>query len=72
MYMLYSISMGFYLVYCRDDIQSGKLGSPPLMQILHMLKPHRWFAAHLHVRFDALVEHAAAATAEKATTETDR
>ena len=49
----------------REDIASGKLGSPPLMQMLRMLKPKRWFAAHLHVRFDALVEHADTASAEK-------
>ena len=55
----------------REDIASGKLGSPPLMQMLRMLKPKRWFAAHLHVRFDALVEHADTAPAEK-TTDTEK
>jgi lariat debranching enzyme len=43
--------------FFRDDIQSGKLGSPPLMNLLRNLKPAWWFAAHLHVRFEASVQH---------------
>ena len=43
--------------YFKADMASGKLGSPPLMELLRMLKPRRWFAAHLHVRFDAVVPH---------------
>lgn len=38
-------------------MDSGKLGSPPLMQLLTMLKPLYWFAAHLHVKFEAVVPH---------------
>lgn len=43
--------------YFKDDIDSGKLGSPPLMHLLDLLKPSYWFSAHLHVRFSAVVPH---------------
>lgn len=43
--------------YFRDDMQSGKLGNPPLMHLLHSIKPSYWFAAHLHVKFAATVIH---------------
>lgn len=43
--------------YFKDDIETGKLGSPPLMHILQILKPSFWFAAHLHVKFPAVVPH---------------
>jgi len=41
----------------RDDVKKGVLGSPPLMSLLHTLKPEWWFAAHLHCRFEAHVMH---------------
>jgi hypothetical protein len=43
--------------FFRGDIQSGRLGSPPLMSLLQNLKPSWWFAAHLHTRFEARVQH---------------
>jgi hypothetical protein len=43
--------------YFRDDIQTGKLGNPPLMHLLQSIKPAYWFAAHLHVKFAATVPH---------------
>ncbi|KAF9265672.1 DBR1-domain-containing protein [Marasmius fiardii PR-910] len=43
--------------YFRAEIESGTLGSPPLMGLLHTLKPEWWFSAHLHCRFDATVVH---------------
>ena len=46
--------------FLRSDIQSGELGSPPLMGLLHTLRPQWWFAAHLHTRYAATVVHAGA------------
>jgi lariat debranching enzyme len=43
--------------FFRGDIQSKQLGSPPLMSLLRNLKPSWWFAAHLHTRFEARVQH---------------
>ena len=43
--------------FFRADVDSGALGSPPLMGLLRQLKPQWWFAAHLHVRFEAAVLH---------------
>ena len=39
------------------QVQNGTLGSPPLLDLLKILKPTYWFAAHLHVKFAALVKH---------------
>ncbi|KAK7439403.1 lariat debranching enzyme [Stygiomarasmius scandens] len=41
----------------RQEINTGTLGSPPLMGLLRTLKPEWWFSAHLHVRFEATVVH---------------
>ncbi|KAF8438115.1 DBR1-domain-containing protein [Boletus edulis BED1] len=43
--------------FFRQDINSGNLGSPPLMGLLQTLRPDWWFAAHLHVRFEAVIIH---------------
>jgi len=43
--------------FFRQDINSGNLGSPPLMGLLQTLRPNWWFSAHLHVRFEAVVKH---------------
>ncbi|EKM50346.1 uncharacterized protein PHACADRAFT_264976 [Phanerochaete carnosa HHB-10118-sp] len=43
--------------FFRADIDKGQLGSPPLMGLLRQLRPHWWFAAHLHARFEAFVRH---------------
>ncbi|KAH6908498.1 lariat debranching enzyme [Coprinopsis sp. MPI-PUGE-AT-0042] len=43
--------------FFEADIQSGRLGSPPLMGLLQTIQPQWWFAAHLHVRFEASVQH---------------
>ena len=43
--------------YFEEDIRTGKLGSPPLMALLKLLKPTYWFAAHMHVKFAAIVPH---------------
>ncbi|KAF5327322.1 hypothetical protein D9619_004265 [Psilocybe cf. subviscida] len=41
----------------RRDVETGLLGSPPLMELLRTLRPEWWFAAHMHTRFEATVEH---------------
>ena len=33
------------------------IGSPPLMDILRLLRPSLWFAAHLHTKFAAVIPH---------------
>ncbi|KXN81194.1 Lariat debranching enzyme [Leucoagaricus sp. SymC.cos] len=43
--------------FLRPDIDSGDLGSPPLMGLLTTIKPEWWFSAHLHVRYEATVIH---------------
>ncbi|XP_016971365.1 lariat debranching enzyme [Drosophila rhopaloa] len=39
------------------DMESGKLGSLPLEELLKAVQPAYWFAAHLHCKFAALVPH---------------
>ena len=43
--------------FLRSDVESGNLGSPPMMGLLKTLKPAWWFSAHLHVRYEAKVTH---------------
>jgi len=40
-----------------DDVEHNRLGNPATMELLHELKPKFWFAAHMHVKFEALVQH---------------
>lgn len=44
--------------FFQQEIQSNSLGSPAGEFLLFQLKPQHWFAAHLHVKFAALVRHA--------------
>ncbi|KAG1444840.1 hypothetical protein G6F55_012184 [Rhizopus delemar] len=39
------------------DVLSNSLGSSPNEVLLYNLKPARWFAAHLHVRYEAEINH---------------
>jgi lariat debranching enzyme len=38
-------------------VQQNCLGSPPNNELLELLQPKWWFAAHLHVKFKATVQH---------------
>lgn len=44
-------------VFLREEIESDTLGSMPGKELLHLLKPDYWFAAHMHVMFPAIVPH---------------
>lgn len=43
--------------FFKEEIDRGSLGSPPAEKLLNKLKPKYWFAAHLHCKFAALVDH---------------
>lgn len=43
--------------FFEKEIQTDTLGSPPLLEVLKILKPDYWFSAHLHVKFAAVVDH---------------
>jgi lariat debranching enzyme len=43
--------------FFRDEVQQNSLGSPPLHELLELMQPKWWFAAHLHVKFKATVQH---------------
>ena len=43
--------------FFRQEIQNNCLGSPPNRELLLALQPQWWFAAHLHVKFHAVVQH---------------
>lgn len=40
-----------------NEIQNQCLGNPLLEPLVGNLKPRHWFSAHLHVRFEAVVNH---------------
>lgn len=42
--------------FFRLDIEKGELGSPVNQRLLEILQPDHWFSAHLHVRFEAVVQ----------------
>lgn len=44
--------------FFREEVARNDLGSPANEEILNTLKPRFWFCAHLHVRFEATVDHA--------------
>ncbi len=43
--------------FFRQEVERNELGSPAHEDLLYTLKPRYWFAAHLHVKFEALVRH---------------
>lgn len=44
--------------FFREEVRRNDLGSPANEELLNALKPRHWFCAHLHVRFEATVDHA--------------
>jgi lariat debranching enzyme len=41
----------------REDSNNGRLGSIAARFVLNRLRPAFWFSAHLHVKFNAVVQH---------------
>lgn len=42
----------------RESIDTNRFGNPGGERLLKRLRPVRWIAGHMHIRFEALVEHA--------------
>ncbi|EEP79802.1 hypothetical protein UREG_04648 [Uncinocarpus reesii 1704] len=40
-----------------EDAETGKLGSPAARYVLDRLRPAHWFSAHLHVKYESILEH---------------
>lgn len=40
--------------FFTDEVNTGTLGSPPLLELMKVLKPKYWFSAHLHVKFSCV------------------
>lgn len=49
--------------FFKADIASEELGCPGCEHLLKVLKPKRWFSAHLHCAFEATIPHAGGAEA---------
>lgn len=43
--------------FLRGEIANDTFGNPGATQLLNRLQPKFWFAAHIHVKFPALVRH---------------
>ncbi|KAG8895270.1 hypothetical protein FRC00_007672, partial [Tulasnella sp. 408] len=41
----------------RADAEAGRLGSPPLLEVLKKVRPSRWFSGHMHVKYEATFKH---------------
>lgn len=40
-----------------EDIENGRMGNLPAMELIEVLQPDYWFAAHMHFKFPAVVPH---------------
>ncbi|KAM7356005.1 lariat debranching enzyme [Cochliomyia hominivorax] len=49
--------LGRFKPFLREEMDNDKLGSRPCEDLLNMLQPKYWFAAHLHCKFAAVVQH---------------
>ena len=43
--------------FLREEIATNTFGNPATTDLVTLLKPKYWFAAHMHVKFPALVKH---------------
>ncbi|KAI0566555.1 DBR1 Domain containing protein [Gracilaria domingensis] len=43
--------------FLRHEIENGTFGNPGTAELLRAIQPPFWFAAHMHVKFAAIVEH---------------
>lgn len=43
--------------FLKSEILRGSFGNPGTMQVLQKVQPRFWFAAHMHVKFPAIVTH---------------
>ncbi|MCO5588669.1 hypothetical protein L7F22_042628 [Adiantum nelumboides] len=43
--------------FLEEQVMNGSLGSKPGEELLRKLKPSYWFAAHLHTKYAALIQH---------------
>ncbi|CAN7989662.1 unnamed protein product, partial [Ixodes pacificus] len=43
--------------FFRAEVETNRLGCRPTEELLELLRPRFWFAAHLHCKFAALVQH---------------
>ena len=43
--------------FFRQEVEDNNLGSPPNEELMNAIKPTWWFSAHLHVKFEATVNH---------------
>ncbi len=43
--------------YFREEVMKNELGAAVLTELMGKMKPRHWFAAHMHVGFEATVKY---------------